>query len=130
MKRISKNKPLILLRLHFVVRSQYLSALLAASMLAATSALAADTNQSGHITRVTYFANTLMIMLDVGPPTNCAATPFGWMMVPASNTPMIAFVSGLWFRGDAAAKSLVVYTSGIDGSGYCQINQIDTESAG
>jgi len=127
MKRISKNNRLFLQPLQFP-RLQCIAALLAAFVLVAPAAHA--DSQTGHITRVTYVGNTLMIMLDAGPPTNCSATPFGWMMVPASYTPMIAFVSGLWFRGDAAAKSLAVYTSGIDGSGYCQISQIDTESAG
>ena len=69
-------------------------------------------------------------MMDTGPPTNCSATPYGWMMIAPQYTPMIAFVTGLWFRGDAAAKQLAVYTSGIDSTGYCQISQIDTEAAG
>jgi hypothetical protein len=60
------------------------------------SSVRADTiNQNGRISRVTYFANTVLIMLDVEPSENCAATPFGWMMVPPSNTAMIVFVSGL-----------------------------------
>jgi hypothetical protein len=104
-----------------------LSVLVAAALSFATAH--AD-SQTGHITRVTYYANTVMIMMDVGPPTNCSSTPAGWMMIPASYTPMISFVSGLWFRGDAASKQLSVYTSGIDGTGYCQITQIDTLSAG
>jgi len=128
MKRTSKNKLLFLPRSQYLSRSKYLLALLVACVLAASAARA--DSQTGHITRVTYVGSTLMIMLDTGPPTSCSATPFGWMMVPASFTSMIAFVSGLWFRGDAAAKSLGVYTSGIDGSGYCQISQIDTQSAG
>jgi hypothetical protein len=52
------------------------------------------------------------------------------MMIPAANTPMISFVLGLWMRGDAAAKSLSIYTSGVDGGGYCQVSQIDTGTAG
>jgi hypothetical protein len=128
MKRISTNDFLFRRRLQHLTKAKNLAALLAACVLAASAARA--DSQTGHITRVTYVGSTLMIMLDTGPPTSCSATPFGWMMVPASYTPMIAFVSGLWFRGDAAAKSLGVYTSGIDGSGYCQISQIDTGTAG
>jgi len=130
MKRISKNKLLFLRSLQFLSRSKYLPILLAASFLAASSAQAADTYQSGHITRVSYTTAGVLIMLDAGPPTNCSATPYGWMMIAPQYTAMSAFVTGLWFRGDAAAKQLAVYTSGIDGTGYCQINQIDTDSAG
>jgi hypothetical protein len=130
MKRISKNNLLLLRRLQFLGRSKYLRALLATSVLAASSAQAADGNQTGHITRVSYATTGVLIMLDVGPPTNCTATPYGWMMIAAPYTAVISFVTGLWFRGDAAANQLTVYTSGIDGTGYCQINQIDTLSAG
>jgi hypothetical protein len=86
--------------------------------------------QSGHISRVAYTTVGVLIMLDTGPPASCSATPYGWMMIAAPYTAMISFVSGLWFRGDASAKQLAVYTSGIDSTGYCQISQIDTESAG
>jgi len=43
---------------------------------------------------------------------------------------MLAFVTGLWMRGDAADKSLVIYTTATDGTGFCQVNQIDTQSGG
>ena len=52
------------------------------------------------------------------------------MVVPAANKPMLAFVTGLWMRGDAADKTLVFYTSPTDGTGFCQVNQIDTQTAG
>jgi hypothetical protein len=99
-------------------------------MLAAIPIQAADTYQSGHISRVSYTGDHLIIMLDGGPPTNCAGTTFGWMLVPAANKPMLAFVTGLWMRGDAAQKAVVVYTSPTDASGFCQVDQIDTEGAG
>jgi hypothetical protein len=130
MKRISRNKHLFLRHLKFLSTTKYLPALLAASMVACSSAQAADTYQSGHITRVSYTTAGVLIMLDTGPPTNCSATPYGWMMIATPYAAIISFVSGLWFRGDAAANQLVIYTSGIDSSGYCQITQIDTQSAG
>ena len=52
------------------------------------------------------------------------------MMISSSSTPMVAFVTGLWMRGDAAQKQITIYTTGIDSSGNCVINQIDTGSAG
>jgi hypothetical protein len=110
------------------LRLRYLFSLLATSMLVASSAQADAV--TAHITRVSYITTGVLIMLDTGPPTNCSGTPSGWMMIAAPYTAMIAFVSGLWFRGDAAAKPLVVYTSSIDGTGFCQISQIDTMSAG
>lgn len=85
---------------------------------------------TGHITRVTYVTDHLMIMLDSGPPANCSATPFGWMMVAALNKPMAAWVTGLWMRGSASQVSIAVYTSGIDSTGFCQISQLDTNGAG
>jgi hypothetical protein len=90
----------------------------------------AQTYQSGHITRVSYATNGVLIMLDAGPPTNCSGTPFGWMMMAPQYTAMISWVTGLWFQGTAASVQVTVYTTGIDGTGYCQINQIDTLNAG
>lgn len=84
-----------------------------------------STYQSGHIVNVTFAGNYALIMLDTPLPDNCVGTPYGWMAVPESSKVMNAFVLGLWLRGDAAQTNVVVYTSGIDGSGYCQINQID-----
>jgi hypothetical protein len=110
------------------MKLQYRRTLLIAAVLA-FSTVNAD-SQTGHITRVSYITSGVLIMLDVGPPTNCSGTPYGWMMIAAPYTAMISFVSGLWFRGDAAAKQLAVYTSGIDGTGFCQISQIDTDAAG
>lgn len=106
------------------------SAIATTVMLAANPVHAADSYQTGHITRVSYTADSLIIMLDSGPPTNCAGSAYGWMMVPAANKPMLAFVTGLWMRGDAAAESIVVYTNPTDSSGFCQISQLDTQSAG
>lgn len=85
---------------------------------------------TGHISRVSVEASDVVVMLDVGVPSNCTGTPFGWLMIKSSSAPLVAFVLGLWMRGDAAQKQLTVYTTGIDSSGYCQISQIDTGSAG
>jgi hypothetical protein len=86
--------------------------------------------QSGHISRVSYTTGGVLIMMDSGPPTNCSATPFGWMMIAPQYTALIAWVTGLWFQGTAASVQVTLYTAGIDGTGYCQISQIDTLSAG
>ena len=89
-----------------------------------------STYATGHIRRVSFAPGSVYIMLDVGVPSNCTGTPYGWLMISSSSTPLVAFVTGLWMRGDAAQKQLNVYTTGIDSSGYCQVNQIDTLSAG
>ena len=81
---------------------------------------------SGHISNVTFDGDSVMIMVDVGLPDNCAGTPWGWMRIPAENKPIIAFVIGLWMRGDAAQTVVSVYTDGLAG-GYCRITQIDPE---
>ena len=82
--------------------------------------------ESGHITRVSYVQTGVLIMMDGTLATNCAGTPDGWLMIGSSNTGMIAFVTGLWMRGDASQVSVVVYTAGVDSTAYCQVNQIDT----
>jgi hypothetical protein len=84
----------------------------------------------GHINRVSFVPSAVLIMLDNGIPTNCAGTPAGWLMITASSGPIVAFVTGLWMRGDASQIQLVVYTSGIDSTGFCQVSQIDTQIAG
>lgn len=84
---------------------------------------AADWYQSGRITNVT-FTDSVLIMLDTGVPTNCTGTPWGWMKIPAENKAMIAFVTGLWLRGDSASVTVVVYTTGLS-DGWCIVNQID-----
>jgi hypothetical protein len=106
------------------------SALLAGGMLMTSIARAGAGYQSGHITRVSYAAGGVLIMLDTGPPTNCSGTPYGWMMIASQYTAMISWVTGLWFQGTAASVQVTVYTTGIDGTGTCQINQIDTLNAG
>jgi hypothetical protein len=109
-----------------------LASLLAASALIACNAQAADTYQSGHITRVSYATTRVLIMLDTGYRSTYKLLRDTVRLDDDCCTPnpIISFVSGLWFRGDAAVKQLAVYTSGIDGTGYCQINQIDAQTAG
>lgn len=94
-------------------------------LFGATSVWAYASWQDGHISNITYGADFMLIMLDTGVPTNCAGTPSGWMKIPAQNKPMLAFVTGLWMRGDASQISVTVYTDGIGASGFCEINQID-----
>lgn len=107
-----------------------MAALGATAMLAAIPIHAAADYQTGHISRVSYVGDHLLIMIDTPLPGNCSNTTYSWMMVSATNKPMLAFVTGLWMRGDAADKPLVIYTSPTDGTGFCQVYQIDTEAAG
>jgi hypothetical protein len=94
-------------------------------LLPAPAARAESYYVLGSITGITYMDDTVLVQLSSGVPGNCAGTPYGWMRVPPSNRAMIAFVTGLWMRGDAASVTVVLYTSGIDGSGYCAITQLD-----
>ena len=107
------------------MKTKFLGSLLAFLTLCSTTANSGPTYNSGRITNVTFAGDTILVMLDVGVPDNCAGTPYGWMMIPASSKSMSAFILGLWLRGDLAQTSMSVYTSGRDGSGYCQIAQID-----
>lgn len=107
-----------------------LTCILGSTMGAVDPAYAYDTYLTGHISRVAFAPAGVLIMLDSGTPTNCAGSAYGWMMIGSSGAPLVAFVTGLWMRGDASQVSLTVYTSSTDATGYCQITQIDTGSAG
>ena len=89
-----------------------------------------DSYENGHITRVSYYADLVLISVDSGVPTNCSGSPSGWIAIPAANKAMQAFVTGLWMRGDALDKSFTFYTGGIGTSGFCELGQLDTQSAG
>ena len=106
------------------------TALAAVATLISLPAHAFDNYESGHITRVSYLGDFMIITVDTGVPTNCTGTPFGWMAIPVANKAMQAFVTGLWMRGDALDKSFTFYTAGIGSTGYCEIGQLDTQSAG
>jgi len=101
-----------------------LFAVLAGITAGAAPAQAASTYLSGHINNVTFGSSSIMIMLDTGLPDNCAGSPCGWMVVPDSYKSMVAFVLGLWMRGDQAEVGVTVYTDGLV-NGYCRVNQID-----
>lgn len=94
------------------------------------TAYAYDNYQTGHISRVAFSATSVLIMLDSGTPANCAGSAYGWMMISSSSAPMVAFVTALWMRGTASQDIVTVYTNTTDSTGYCQISQIDTGSAG
>jgi hypothetical protein len=85
---------------------------------------AAPTSIAGQINDVTVAGDEVLIRVNAGLPDNCAGTMFGWMRIPPESKAMIAFVIGLWMRGDASQTSVVVYTDGMVGS-YCRVNQID-----
>jgi hypothetical protein len=88
-------------------------------------AQSAPTYMFGRISNVSLVGDMVFITLDTGLPDNCAGTPFGWMVVPASYKTMAAFVIGLRLSGNLRETNVVVYTTGRDGPGYCQIDQID-----
>jgi hypothetical protein len=107
-------------------RAPFFSALaLSIGIASVSSAHAADTYNSGYISNITFSGDEVLIMLSTGVPTNCTGTPYGWMRIPSALKPMIAFVIGLWMRGDMSSTSVTVYTNGLDGSGYCSIGQLD-----
>lgn len=103
---------------------------LGSAVLSAGPGYAATGNQTGHITRVSYVTTGILIMIDNPLPTNCTGTPFGWMQIGSSSNAMLAFVTGLWMRGDSSQITLTIYTSGIDATGFCQVSQIDTNGVG
>jgi len=76
----------------------------------------------GTIVNVTSTPAGLFIMVTGGAlPANCSGTSGGWMMIPESAKTMIAVVLISRIQNTPAR----VFTSPIDGSGFCQVNQID-----
>jgi hypothetical protein len=88
------------------------------------SAQTAPAYVSGHISNVTFAGDGIMIMVDAGIPDNCVGTGWGWLRISSDKKTMMAFVLGLWMRGDAAQTSVTVYTGGLV-DGYCRVDQID-----
>jgi hypothetical protein len=88
------------------------------------SAQIAATYVSGHISNVTFASDVVMIMVDAGLPDNCVGSGWGWMKISSEKKAMMAFVLGLWMRGDAAQTVVTVYTGGLV-DGLCRVDQID-----
>jgi hypothetical protein len=92
--------------------------------LSAELAIAGPVSSHGHITNVTFEGDTVMVMLDSGPPDNCVNTAWGWLKIPAASKAMASFVLGLWLRGDASSTLVTIYSDGLV-DGYCRVTQID-----
>jgi hypothetical protein len=110
-----------------VRRSRLLAMAGCFALLNATGVMAAPNYIQGRISNVTFAHDFVMVMVDSGLPENCVGTGWGWLKIPAENKPMIAFVTGLWLRGDSASTFVTVYTDGLV-DGYCRITQIDPEA--
>ncbi len=85
---------------------------------------AAATYLNGHINDVTFVADEVLVRMDTGVPDNCAGTLDSWIRIPPVNKPMVAFIVGLWMRGDLSSTPITIYTDATNGS-YCSANQID-----
>ena len=109
------------------MRGTTVAALLSALCLTAGFApiARAEASISGHVSNVSFYRDYVLIQLDAGPPSSCVPNPSGWLRIPPENKPSIAFIIGLWMRGDASSTSVTVYSDGIDASGFCAISQID-----
>lgn len=105
-------------------KNRLLSALVAVAVLISNSAYAFPNYSVGHIANVTFVNNDVLITLDVAKPDNCAGGN-GWLRISGDNKPMVAFVLGLWMRGDLSGPEVTIYTGGLDSSGYCLIGQLD-----
>jgi hypothetical protein len=76
----------------------------------------------GNIINMTSGPSGLMLKLDSGVPTNCAGTPYGWMLIRAENKIMAAVVLTMYASGKRGAT---VYTTAVAAGGFCEINQFD-----
>jgi hypothetical protein len=95
--------------------------ILVLAALISMPALAGPYYLGGNVSNMTTTAQGVYIMLDSGVPENCKGTPYGWMVIREANKTMAAAVLAMWASGRRGAT---VYTSGIDGTGYCIINQV------
>ncbi len=95
------------------------------ALTAASSAWSAESYQTGTITNITTLPEGVLLMLDAGPPTNCAGTPYNWMLVPEANKTMVAAVFMMWTSGQ---RRVTVYTATpYTGNGFCKLGQVDPE---
>jgi hypothetical protein len=91
------------------------------SLTFACPAFAPPSWLGGNIINVTSVSGGLMIILDTGLPDNCLGTPYGWMKIPETSKTMIAVT----LLARIQNVPVVVYTDGMDSSGFCVINQVD-----
>jgi len=95
------------------------------ALTAASSIWAAESYQTGTITNITTIPEGVLLMLDVGPPTNCTGTPYNWMLVPEANKTMVAAVFMMWMSGQ---RRVTVYSAGAyTGNGFCKLGQVDPD---
>ena len=97
------------------------SAFAVSAVLLSGNAACGDVYQTGNMTNLTATSDGLMIMLDAGPPTTCAATPYGWMLIPEANKTLVATALAMWLSGKKAAT---IYSAPYSG-GWCILNQIN-----
>jgi len=110
-----------------ITRTLKLLVSLVATVSLTGPAHAAPTYLSGHIFDVTFSGASVLIRLDTGLPDNCIGSPYGWIVIPETYKPMIAFVLAGWMRGDLGQINVTVYTDGLVNN-YCRVNQFDPEN--
>lgn len=125
MRRLIQGAILLARSLPSFVRTRVGTLALASfGLLVAYPTLSSPSWQAGNISAVTSWSGGLMITLDSGLPDNCAGTPYGWMTIAQTSKTMIAVA----LLAKIKNSPVVVYTDGIDASGYCTINQIQPAS--
>lgn len=100
------------------------AAIAGAALTAASACWSAENYQPGIINNITTIPEGVLLMLDSGPPTNCAGTAYGWMLVPEANKTMVATVLMMWISGQ---RKVVVYSQPYTGTGVCTLTQVDPE---
>ena len=107
------------------MRACQIACLSACLILISLSTWAGPHYQGGAI--YDHTSNTLGLMIRFNPtvtlpPDNCAGAPAGWMLIPEANKTMIATTLLANATGN---RTVTVYTSGYDASGYCAVYQVD-----
>ncbi len=88
----------------------------------ARAGTAYDTYVTGRVTDLTSTSSGILIMIDAGVPTNCAGSPYGWILIPQANQAMTATILAYWLSG---RRDATVYTDTRTGAGFCIANQYD-----
>lgn len=78
---------------------------------------------SGEIANVTVTKSGMMFQFKgAALPDNCEGSSYGWMFIKQEDTTMISVFIASWMAGKLKAK---VFSSGLNSSGVCEINQFD-----
>lgn len=108
--------------------SPHFRKLIGVMTLAASGAALAGPNYTyGKMTDMSAIAEGLLIRINAPVPDNCAGTPYGWMLIPATNKPIMAAAMMFWATGKRTAEIYTVPATTTGPNAFCTVTQLDTD---